>query len=66
MSGISISYKTIEKLYSDKEALIALSNLRVVMLRRKDVVNSSASSDDIGYSPTIRKHYKTSAQKPKN
>src|SRR3989344_595757 len=37
MTGVDVSYKTIERLYSDAETEAALFNLLVLMLRKKKV-----------------------------
>ena len=34
ISGIDVSYKTIERLYSDDEVLIAIHNLHVLVLKK--------------------------------
>ncbi|EQD74883.1 ISA1214-6 transposase, partial [mine drainage metagenome] len=39
LSGIDVSYKTIERLYSDDEVLIVLHNLHVLILKKKGVTN---------------------------
>lgn len=35
ISGIDVSYKTIERLYSDDEVIIAIHNLHVLILKKK-------------------------------
>ena len=66
LSGIDVSYKTIERLYSDDETLIALHNLHVLMLRKKGVTSSNATGDGTGYSLTVKKNYESHAQKLKD
>ncbi|MGC8817677.1 MAG: ISNCY-like element ISFac3 family transposase [Candidatus Hadarchaeum sp.] len=66
LTGIDVSYKTVERLYSDEEVLLALQNLHVLILRKKRVVDPDCSGDGTGYSLTVRKHYATEAQKLKN
>jgi len=66
LSGIDISYKTVERLYSDPEVEMALHNLHVLILRKKGVNNVDASGDGTGYSLTIKKHYASEAQKQKD
>jgi transposase len=65
MFGIDISYKTIERLYSDEEVKLALSNLCNIILRKKGVSEIDASGDATGYSLTIKTHYQTYASKLK-
>jgi transposase len=63
LSGIDVSYKTIERLYSDEEILLVLRNMHVLLLRRKGVKHADCSGDGTGYSLTVRKHYATEVQK---
>lgn len=35
LSEIDVSYKTVERLYSDEEVLMVLHNLHVLMLKKK-------------------------------
>jgi len=65
LSGIDVSYKTIERLYSDQEVILALHNLHVIMLRKKGVNNVDCGGDGSGYGLSIKKHYATEAQKLK-
>jgi transposase len=66
LSGVDVSYKTIERLYSDDEVLIALHNLHVLILKKKGVTNSNATGDGTGYSLTVKKNYESYAQKLKD
>lgn len=66
LSDVNVSYKTVERLYSDDLVLIALHNLHVLVLRRKGVKNVKGSGDGTGYSLTIKKHYASEAQKLKD
>lgn len=66
LSGIDVSYKTIERLYSDEEVDMALHNLHILILRKKGVQNVNATGDGTGYSLTIRKHYATVVEKKKD
>ena len=66
LSGIDVSYKTIERLYSDDEVIIAVHNLHVLILGKKDITNSSATGDGTGYSLTVKKNYESYAQKLKD
>jgi transposase len=58
LSGIDVSYKTIERLYSDPEVEMAIHNLHVLLLKKKGVNNVAVSGDGTGYSLTIKKHLK--------
>ncbi len=66
LSGIDVSYKTIERLYSDDETLIALHNLHVLILKKKGVTNSDATADGTGIGLTVKKNYESYAQKLKD
>ncbi len=66
MTGIDVSYKTIERLYSDVETEAALFNLLVVMLRKKKVIEIDCCGDGTGYSLFISKHYLSELNKLKD
>ncbi len=66
LSGIDVSYKTIERLYSDEEVVMAIHNLHVLILNKKGVKNSDATGDGTGYSLTVKKNYESYAQKLKD
>lgn len=66
ISGIDISYKTIERLYSDQEAILVLHNFFILLLEKKEVKNIDATGDATGYSLIISKHYCSEAQKLKD
>ncbi len=62
LSGVRVSYKSIERLYSDERVMIALLNLHTIMLRRKGLEQSDATGDGTGYSLTITKQYNSFAK----
>lgn len=66
LTNIDVSYKTIERLYSDQEVILGLHNLHVLMLKKKGVDNVDSGGDGTGYSLTIKKHYASEAQKLKD
>jgi len=66
IAGIDISYKIIERLYSDHEITMALHNLYVIMLGDNGVRDSNATGDSPGYPFTVTKHYQSYAQKLKD
>ncbi|MDI6721809.1 MAG: ISNCY family transposase [Candidatus Aenigmarchaeota archaeon] len=63
LSGIDVSYKTIERLYADSEVELALHNLHVLILKRKGIKKVRGSGDGTGYALSISKHYASEAQK---
>ena len=66
LGGTDISYKTVERLYSDSILELALFNLFVLALRRRGVKEIDACGDATGYSLTITKHYSSYVQKLKD
>ncbi|MEK7517580.1 MAG: ISNCY family transposase [Patescibacteria group bacterium] len=66
LSGIDVSYKSVERLYSDEEVVIALNNLHSLILRKKGINNPDTTGDGTGYSLTIKKHYSADAQRLKD
>ena len=66
LSGIDISYKTVERLYSDEEVIMAIHNLHVLILKGKDVTKSDATGNGTGYSLTVKKNCEPHAQKLKD
>ena len=63
--GIDVSYKTIERLYSDDGVRLALSNLCNLMLKKRGVEEIDATGDATGYGLMIKIHYQTYASKLK-
>ena len=66
LSGIEVSYKTVERLYSDEEVQLAIHNLHVLILGRKGIQTSDATGDGTGYSLSVKKNYESHAQKLKD
>jgi transposase len=62
LEGTDISYKTVERLYSDEKLLIALHNLFILTLTKRGIKNIDCCGDATGYSLTITKHYRNYAQ----
>jgi len=66
LSGIDVSYKTVERLYSDPEVEMAIYNLHRLILKKKGVKEVDACGDGTGYSLTIRRHYASETEKRKD
>lgn len=66
LTDIDVSYKTIERLYSDQEVILGLHNLHALILKKKGVDNVNSSGDGTGYTLTVKKHYASEAQKLKD
>lgn len=65
LTDVDVSYKTIERFYSDQEVILALHNLHVLMLKKKGIKDVDCGGDGTGYGLTVKKHYATEAQKLK-
>ncbi len=65
LSDIDVSYKSVERLYSDPQVIAVLHNLHALILKKKGVKEIDGSGDGTGYSLTIKAHYATEAQKLK-
>lgn len=55
--GFNVSYKSVERLYSDEEVRLVLHNLFLLLLEEEGVSGSFAG-DGTGYSLTVEKHYR--------
>jgi transposase len=62
LSGIDVSYKKVERLYSNHDVSMAIYNLHMLILKTKGVKNIDACGDGTGYSLTIKKHYASETQ----
>lgn len=60
--GVQVSYKTIERLYSDEGVKLVLHNLFILLLQDEGV-SGNMSGDGTGYSLTVTKHYRTNPHK---
>lgn len=60
--GFKVSYKSIERLYSDEEVKLVLHNLFILLLQDEGVSGDFAG-DGTGYSLSIEKHYRTNPKK---
>lgn len=63
LTGIDISYKTVERIYSDDIARMVLHNMFMIMVKRKDIKDANASGDGTGYSLTVTRHYRNEREK---
>ena len=59
LSGIDVSYKTIERLYSDNEVIMAIHNLHVLILKIMGITELDATGNDTGYFLTVKKNYES-------
>lgn len=65
LHNIDISYKTIERMYSNSLVRLALYNLHILILRKRDIEVADACGDGTGYTVHIYEHYASTAQKRK-
>ncbi len=61
--GIDISYKTIERLYSDELVRMTLHNMFILTVKRKCDKRVDTTGDATGYTLTVTKHYRTEVDK---
>ena len=66
LTKVDVSYKTIERLYSDEAVQLAIFNLHKLLLKKKSVKTADCSGDGTGHAVLITQHYATSAQKLKD
>ena len=66
VAGTDISYKTVERLYSDDKIILGLHNLFILTLNKRGIKNIDVCGDATGYSLTISKHYSSYIQKLKD
>jgi transposase len=60
--GFQVSYKYVERLYSDLEVKFVLHNLFILLLKDEGV-SGDLSGDGTGYSLSVTKHYRTDDSK---
>lgn len=66
LTKIDVSYKTIERLYSDELVQMAIINIHALLLKKKGIKTVDCSGDGTGYSVNVKEHYATKAQKLKD
>jgi len=60
--GITLSYKSVERLYSDEDVQAVLHNLFILLLQDEGVSGDMAG-DGTGYGLSVTKHYRSSPKK---
>jgi len=60
--GVDVSYKYIERLYSDPEVKLALHNLFVLLLKNEEG-SGDLAGDGTGYSVSVENHYRSDPKK---
>jgi transposase len=56
---VDISYKTVERAYSDPLVRLIIHNMFVILVKRKGIKQADLTGDGTGYSLTITKHYRS-------
>jgi len=57
-TGIDISYKTVERAYSDELARMTIHNAFVILAKRKGIKHADVCGDGTGYTLTVTRHYR--------
>ena len=65
LSGIEVSYKSVERLYSDGEVIMAVHNLHSLILRKQNVGKAETTGDGTGYSLSVKRNYESHASRMK-
>lgn len=60
---LDISYKTVERAYSNPMVRIIIHNMFVILVKRKGIKQADLAGDGTGYSLTITKHYRSVREK---
>lgn len=60
---VDISYKTIERAYSDPLVRMIIHNMFVLLVKKKGIKQADLTGDGTGYSLTITRHYRNAREK---
>jgi transposase len=66
LTKVDVSYKTIERIYSDRLVQLALYNLHVLILRKRGIDHADCCGDGTGYALFVKVHYATETIRRKN
>lgn len=69
VNNAEVSYKTIERAYSDPQVRMIIHNMFIILVQKKGINQPDAAGDGTGYSLSITRHYRTvraKAKKPRN
>ena len=66
LTNVDISYKTIERIYSDEKVVMVLSNIHNIIISEKKLEISNSCGDGTGYVLSIKDHYASIASKLKD
>ena len=57
--NVELSYKTIQRAYSDPMIRMIIHNMFIILVKRKNIKQADLTGDGTGYSLTITRHYRT-------
>ena len=63
LTDIDISYKTVERTYSDELIKLTIHNMFQILVKNKRIKKADTTGDGTGYSLTITKHYRKEREK---
>ena len=61
--GVDVSYKTIERAYSDSLVRLIIHSMFVILVKRKGIKQADLTGDGGGYSLTVTRHYRSVREK---
>lgn len=62
-TGIDVSYKTVERCYSEDLVRMTIHNMFILMVKEKGIESSDTCGDGTGYGLTVTKHYRNEREK---
>ena len=63
VGDVDVSYKTIERAYSNPMVRMIIHNMFITLVKRKGIRQADLTGDGTGYSLTITRHYRTVREK---
>ena len=63
LNDVEISYKTVERIYSDKIVHMVLHNMHQILVADKKIESTNSCGDGTGYSLSVTKHYRNEREK---
>lgn len=66
LTNIDVTYKTIERLYSDEAVKLTIFNLHSLLLKKKGIQKADCGGDGTGYAILVSQHYATITKKRKD
>ena len=63
LNELDLSYKTIQRAYSNPLVKMIIHNMFIILVKRKNIQYADLTGDGTGYSLTITRHYRTIREK---